>query len=205
MTASIAVEPQATWTDLVDRVRCGDQAGIEDLYAAVSDGARGRLFRNLDSHSAEDRLHEVLLTVIEAIRSGELREPERLMGFVRTVTRRNVAAHVRGAIFHRRRFLSFGDVEPVLSSEAAFEAELARRQRVERVVRIMSALRARDREILVRYYLREERPEKIQREMQLTETQFRLYKSRAIAKCLDLHRHSIRRRPASLGPRTPLP
>ncbi len=46
----------------------------------------------------------------------------------------------------------------------------------------LECLSSRDREILVRYYLSEQSREQICREMSLTETQFRLAKSRAKAK-----------------------
>jgi DNA-directed RNA polymerase specialized sigma24 family protein len=46
----------------------------------------------------------------------------------------------------------------------------------------LDALSQRDREILVRFYLKEQPQEKICEEMDLTETQFRLLKSRAKAK-----------------------
>jgi hypothetical protein len=44
---------------------------------------------------------------------------------------------------------------------------------------MLRQLRERDREILLRFYVHGEQAEQIRREMQLTETQFRLIKSRA--------------------------
>ena len=41
------------------------------------------------------------------------------------------------------------------------------------------ALRPKEREVLTRFYLQEQSPEKIQQEMNLTTTQFRLLKSRS--------------------------
>jgi DNA-directed RNA polymerase specialized sigma24 family protein len=46
----------------------------------------------------------------------------------------------------------------------------------------LSALSKRDRDILIRFYLKEQPQEQICREMSLSETQFRLLKSRAKAK-----------------------
>ena len=42
----------------------------------------------------DDKVHDTFLVVVQAIRRGELRDPQRLMGFVRTVVRRQVAAHI---------------------------------------------------------------------------------------------------------------
>jgi RNA polymerase sigma-70 factor (ECF subfamily) len=47
---------------------------------------------------------------------------------------------------------------------------------------VLDSLSKRDRDILVRFYLNEEPQEQICREMALTETQFRLLKSRAKAR-----------------------
>src|SRR5579862_5646642 len=94
------------WAEIVEKIRSDDESGVEELYSALREGARNKLFRLVGPQSVEDRLHEVLLIVLEVIRSGELRDPERLMGFVRTVTRRQVAAHIRGAITGRKRMRS---------------------------------------------------------------------------------------------------
>src|ERR1043166_10247788 len=87
MAMSAFAEPFAQWADVVGKIRSGDDAGVEDLYAALSDGVCASLFRNVDAQSIEDGLHEILIVVLEAIRGGELRDPRRLLGFVRTVTR----------------------------------------------------------------------------------------------------------------------
>jgi len=52
---------------------------------------------------------------------------------------------------------------------------------------------ARDREVLTRFYLREESPERIREEMGLTETQFNLLKSRAKARLTELVQRKLAR------------
>jgi hypothetical protein len=59
----------------------------------------------------EDRLHEMLLIGLKAIRSGHLRNPDRLMELIRTVARRQVAADVPDVVTHRRRFVKLGEGE----------------------------------------------------------------------------------------------
>jgi DNA-directed RNA polymerase specialized sigma subunit len=56
-------------------------------------------------------------------------------------------------------------------------------------------LKKRDREILERFYLREQNAQQICAEMRLTETQFRLFKSRAIARCVSLVQPLAKPRP----------
>jgi RNA polymerase sigma-70 factor, ECF subfamily len=53
-------------------------------------------------------------------------------------------------------------------------------------MRILRSIGKRDREVLIRFYLEEQTPERICREMGLTETQFRLIKSRAKARFGEL-------------------
>lgn len=188
-----AVTP-SNWVVWTQQIRNGDEAGIADLYAALVPPLRARLSRVVSPEEIEDRLQEVLVIVLEAIRSEELRDPGRLPGFVSTVTRRQMAAHIRGQIIRRQRFVE--QVDRVQSLDQSPEERAARRERVEQLARFLRRLNARDREILERFYLLEQNVEQICQEMLLTETQFRLFKSRAIARCFDLARRRAARPPA---------
>src|SRR5579863_3859137 len=100
------LEQQMPWSEIVDEIRTGNEQSLEGLYAAVSDCARARLSRSIDPQAVDDHVQDILIIVLAAIRSGELRNPDCLMGFVRTVTRRQVAVHIRGAMIRRRRMIS---------------------------------------------------------------------------------------------------
>jgi RNA polymerase sigma-70 factor (ECF subfamily) len=193
----------AYWEEVVNKIQRGGEAGLregmEQLYTALTDGVRARLVRGIEPQSVEDRLHEILMIVLEAIRRGELREPGRLMGFVKTVTRRRVVAHIRIAAFQRRRFVTVDHVEPAAPAEQNPEGCAARQEQLDRARGVLRRLSARDREIIERFYFAEQAPEQICREMKLTETQFRLCKSRAIARCFHLVRNGAA--PASLADR----
>jgi RNA polymerase sigma factor (sigma-70 family) len=65
------------------------------------------------------------------------------------------------------------------------------RQRVDLIRRVLGELAERDREILTRFYLHEESQEEICSEMALTETQFRLLKSRAKARFGELGKKKL--------------
>ena len=91
------------WIDLVERIKADDQSGMEELYRVFSRGVRFYLCRQLGPQDLEDKIHDTFLIVVQAVRRGELREPERLMGFVRTVVRRQVAAHIDQAVHTRRQ------------------------------------------------------------------------------------------------------
>lgn len=170
------------WTEVVRRIHAGQESGIEDLYSAVQALVRGRNLLNLSrmTHEScvEDHVHEVLLVVLDAIRRRHLRDPEKLPAFIRTVARRQIVAALRRAAANRRLAACGG---PSWSDSP--EVSLRHREKKECLRAALSGLSHRDREILERFYFKEQPPEQICGEMQLTGTQFRLYKSRAIAKC----------------------
>jgi len=117
--------------------------------------------------------------VVQAIRRGELREPERLMGFVRTIVRRQVASHIDKAVQTRREQLDLDASSRVADPHGNPEEAAIFNQKGDMIRKVLSELTSRDREILTRFYLEEETQEEICTEMTLTETQFRLLKSRA--------------------------
>jgi RNA polymerase sigma-70 factor (ECF subfamily) len=93
---------EPSWSRLVDPVRAGDPAGMEQLYAVFVKGVRFFLWRQLGPQDLDDKVHDVFLIITQSIQKGELREPDRLMGYVRTVVRRQVAAHLDNAVHARR-------------------------------------------------------------------------------------------------------
>lgn len=185
MSATSAAPLFGNWAEIVEKIQNGEAAAVEDLYSALSGLTRAGFVRRVDPQQAEDRLHEVLVIVLQTIRAGGLRDPSRLMGFVRTVMRRRVAAYIRAAI-EGRHLVSFDVIEPATRTEASPEERTAHREQVRAVHKAMRGLRARDREILLRFYYLEQSPSRICAEMGLTSTQFRLYKSRALARCSEI-------------------
>ena len=65
------------------------------------------------------------------------------------------------------------------------------RQRAELMRLVLESLSRRDREILERFYLQEQSQEQICEEMSLSETQFRLLKSRAKARFGEIGRKKL--------------
>src|SRR5581483_5255545 len=170
------------WPLLVQQIKAGNDAGMEQLYKLFSRGIRYYLCRQLGPQELEDKVHDTFLIVVNAIRRGDLREPERLMGFVRTVVRRQVAAYIEHAVHTRREQAELETGISVADRTQNPEQEAMVKQKAELMKSALGALSKRDRDILVRFYLKEQPQEQICREMSLTETQFRLLKSRAKAK-----------------------
>jgi RNA polymerase sigma factor (sigma-70 family) len=175
------------WADIVMRIREGDNSGMEELYGIFAKGIRYFLLRNLGADDLDDRVHDCFVIVAESIRKGDLRDPARLMGFVRTVVKRQIAANIETAVNKRRSEVEYDETMFNISDwKNDPEKSLLTRQRTEIARRVMGGISKRDREILQRFYVDEQPQEKICEEMGLTYNQFRLLKSRAKARFGDL-------------------
>jgi RNA polymerase sigma-70 factor, ECF subfamily len=179
------------WAALVAQVKAGEDEGMEHLYKLFSRGIRYYLCRQLGPQELEDKVHDTFLIVVNAIKRGDLREPERLMGFVRTVVRRQVAAYIETAVHTRRDQTDLESGITIADRKHNPEQEAMIKQKAELMKSALAALSERDREILIRFYLKEQPQEQICREMSLTETQFRLLKSRAKAKFGEVGRKKL--------------
>jgi RNA polymerase sigma-70 factor (ECF subfamily) len=185
------------WVDLVERIKTQDQSGMEELYKVFSRGVRFYLCRQLGPQDLEDKVHDTFLIVVQAVRRGELREPERLMGFVRTVVRRQVAAHIDQAVHTRRQQVGLETGSVVIDLNRNPEQSAIQQQHEQIAQRVLHSISKRDREILTRFYLLEQPQEQICEQMNLTETQFRLLKSRAKARFGELGKRRLGRRAAA--------
>jgi RNA polymerase sigma-70 factor, ECF subfamily len=179
------------WSALVERIRTGDPRGMEELYALFSRGIRFYLCRQLGAQELDDKVHDTFLIVVQAIRRNELREPERLMGFVRTVVRRQVAAFIDKAVHARREQADIDSGLVVTDNRRTPEEDVIARQKTEIMVKVLRSVSKQDREILTRFYLLGQTQERICMEMKLTHTQFRLLKSRAKARFGELGKRRL--------------
>ncbi len=184
-------EIYAVWVHLVENIQSGQIDGMAELYDLFSRGIRFHLCRHLGTQDLDDRVHDTFVMVVQAIRRGELREPQRLMGFVRTVVRRLVATHIEKAVQARREHLDKNSGARVVDPRGDPEEAIIFRQRTELIQRVLGELSERDREILTRFYLREQSQEQICAGMDLSETQFRLLKSRAKSRFGELGKKKL--------------
>lgn len=190
-------QPFQEWALLVDRIRTGETDGMEELYRLFSRGIRYYLCRQLGPQELDDKVHDTFLVVVQAVRRGELREPDRLMGFIRTIVRRQVAAHIDRLVQDRRDQAELDAGGKIIDPTGDPEQSAIFRERASLLKRVLEELSPRDREILIRFYLHEQPQERICEEMHLTETQFRLLKSRAKARFGELGKKKLAHR--SLG------
>ena len=186
-------QPSVSWTPLVEQIRAGNSDAMTELYRTFSRGIRYYLCRQLGTQDLEDKLHDTFLIVVQAIQRDELRDPEKLMGFVRTVVRRQVAAYIDDAVHTRRDFtdLEVGGRVPDIRGNP--EQRAISDEKADIMAKVLGGISRRDREILTRFYLHEQTQDQICREMALTETQFRLLKSRAKARFGEMGKRKIER------------
>lgn len=184
--------PQPVWEELAIRIQRGDADAMRELYDAFGKGVRFILLRQLGAEDLDDRVHDVFITVIESIRKGELRDPTRLLGYIHVIVKRQIAGYIDRTVSLRRNRVELDFDEAVCDPRPGPEIEAMERQNVDLALRVLKSLPKRDREVLKRFYLEEESPEQICRAMRLTETQFRLIKSRAKQRFGELGRSCLK-------------
>lgn len=191
---SASVGEDLNWADLVARIQRGDESGMEELYRIFAKGIRFFLCRQLGAQELDDKVHDTFLIVVQAIQRGDLREPDRLMGFVRTVVRRQVAAYIDEVVHSRREEMDIEMGGRIPDRRNNPEQSLVFRQKVELMKNVLRELSDKDREILTRFYLHEQTQEQICEDMELSETQFRLLKSRAKARFGELGKRKLQQK-----------
>jgi len=164
--------------ELVSRIQKRNPAALEELYGMVKNFT-WFLMRQLGPDDLQDNVHDVYVTVAEAIAAGKLRDPERLSAFLTTVTRFYTYSQIERRVQGRNRFLALDGAALDFSDGTNLEKRVGHRQKITFVREILSQMPAVDREILRRFYLEEQSKERICREMRLTPTQFRNIKSQA--------------------------
>jgi RNA polymerase sigma factor (sigma-70 family) len=152
---------------------------METLYDVFATGIRLHLWRHLGAQDSNDAMHDLFIVVIEQIRNGDVRDPERFMGYVMTIVRRHVAGRIEHRQAERRTCWPADYTPPVRDHGATPERLLIEQQILQLTLSILKALSKREQEVILRSYMREESPVEICGAMGLTETQYRLIKSRA--------------------------
>lgn len=186
------LRPDPLWTPLVQRVAVGDPDAIQALSAFLA-GLKGYFWKHIGAEDAEDMFHGLIVVLVKQIQDGSLEHPERLPGYAFTIARRQIAAQIRLRM-ESRRACSVDDVE--LSDQATdAETSLARKELRTIAHRVLQSMPVQQREVLIRFYIHEQRPEEIQEAIGITRTQFRVVKSRAKARFADLCRKAMERKP----------
>ena len=180
--------------EMVSRIIEGDPAAEEELVVRYKRGVAiiaARIVRNYSA--AEDVAQETFRIALEKIRRGDVRQADRLSGFICGVAR-------NAAIDYVRRLRSFASSEDISNAEQIPDAapdqleEIINQERAAIVRRVINELKIeRDRDLLFRYFVREQSKDEICADLILTSAQFNNVISRAIARFKELYLRHIRR------------
>ncbi|MDQ6759989.1 MAG: sigma-70 family RNA polymerase sigma factor [Acidobacteriota bacterium] len=177
--------------ELVERVQARQPSAFEELYGLVKNFTFF-LMRQLGAEDLQDKVHDVFLTVTQSILSGKLRDPERLIPFLTTVTRFYTYSQIERRV-SRRHVCGLSDSVNPPDTRVNLEHSTYQQQRMKIAHEVLSAMPRRDRDVLSRFYLKEQSKEQICDEMQLTPTQFRLLKSKAKSTFTELGERRLKR------------
>lgn len=163
---------------LVERIRLGDPQAETELVGRYNNGLC-YLLRKVtgDPVLSEDLLQETFRVALRRVRAGELREPEKLGGFLRQTAKNLARAERRRG--GRWESMEDGGPDPVDPGEGQL-AQVIRTEEAGMVRRVLRELRSiRDRQLLYRFYIAEEEKEEICRDLGLSSLNFNLVLFRA--------------------------
>jgi RNA polymerase sigma-70 factor, ECF subfamily len=168
-------------TAIVAGIIGNNEEAKTDFYVKIGPGIKSYLRRQLPPYQIDDRAHNVVIATLQAIQAGKLREPERLLGYVRTIAQRQVVEAISEMQQDRASGVPL-DALPITDHRPDPEKELASARRIEVMVKVLGQLSPVDKDILVRWYMREQTTATICAETGLTEKQVSNRKYRAVLK-----------------------
>lgn len=189
--AQAKISPAETPSDLpglVKKILAGEQEGEVELvlrYRACLAIIIQRITR--DSTDTEDLCQETFRLTLEKLRRGELREPEKLSGFICGVARNLAIDHVR-RIRRRESVTDVAEITPIADSAPDQLNALLLQETIAATHKVLEELEsARDREILYRFYIAEEDKERICADLKLTSLHFNRVLHRARERFRELY------------------
>jgi RNA polymerase sigma factor (sigma-70 family) len=188
------IEPSGPWERIVAQIMEGENAGLEALYAFFGRSVRFLLAQQLHFEDVEGKLHDTFLAVVKAIRAGQVRDASRLPFFLKTVAQRQVAGHLSNPATRRYVQLTAALQESRADQRPSPEKDALSQERQKIALRILHNLPEIDRRILIRFYLEGQPADEICADLRISQTQFRLRKSRAKERLRRLIRSAVEER-----------
>ena len=157
-----------------------DPEAEAELFRRMAPRVRLYGLRHLrDEHASQDLTQQVLITTLEALRAGRLREPEKLASFVLGTCRMTVLDLRRGAQRKERLLEQFGadlpgPVQPYMPGLGH-----------ERLTRCVQNLKERERAVVVMTFYDEQTGADVARFLGISEANVRVIRHRAIHQLRD--------------------
>lgn len=154
-----------------------DSAAEAELYRRLAPRVRLYGLRHLrDAHAAHDLMQQVLMTTMERVRGGGLRDPERIASFVLGMARMTVIDMRRGERRRETLLRIYGDtpeaVDPGLP--AGLDAQ--------RLAACLDALAERERTVVALTFVADRTADEVAAELALTAGNVRVIRHRALAR-----------------------
>jgi RNA polymerase sigma-70 factor (ECF subfamily) len=167
---------ELTDAELARQIGSGSHPEEEaELFRRMAPRVRLYGLRHLrDEHAAEDLTQQVLITTLEALRAGRVREPEKLASFVLGTCRMSVLDLRRGAQRKERLLAQFGAERP-----AAVQPYLPRFDR-KRLAGCIQDLKERERTVVVMTFFDEQTSADVAGFLGISEENMRVIRHRAI-------------------------
>lgn len=176
-----AQQPGQAAVELARRIRQGDRSAEEVLARRYGPKIEFVLRRHVHEPAlAADLRQEALIVVIKRLRGDGIAEPDKLAAFLYQ-TAINLARGEARTYFRRNTHPDYEAVDRAATAEPLLVDRLERRELAEMVRTLLDELRQpRDRDILRRFYLREEDKQSICAALELSAEHFDrvLYRAR---------------------------
>jgi len=167
--------------DLVRQIGSGsDREAEAELFRRMAPRVRLYGLRHLrNEHAADDLTQQVLITTLETLRAGRLREPEKLASFVLGTCRMTVLDVRRGAQRKERLLEQFG--MDLFTPSKSFMPSLDHEQ----LTRCVQSLKERERTAVVMTFYDEQTGADVAQFMGVSEANLRVIRHRAIHQLRD--------------------
>jgi RNA polymerase sigma-70 factor (ECF subfamily) len=178
-TAADLAAKAAAAAQIVRRIQAGEAEAEAELVTRYGRGVRFLLLQLTgDPTRTDDLYQETFRLVLEKVRGGDLREPEKLPGFLRHLARNLFLGEIRRGT--RRPTADLDEIEPPADPGPSPLARLLAAEDARLARELLQELEpARDREVLFRFYLASEPKERICASLGLGSQQFNLVIHRA--------------------------
>lgn len=179
-TASFSTGPSEA-SALVAKIRVGERDAEEELFYRYRNGVAiivRRIAKNADV--AKDLSQDTFRLVLEKIRRGDLRDPEKLSGFICGIAR-NLAIEYLRRMKRGETMNDVGAVESIPDPAPDQVSLLLKEEKAHAIRQMLDELEsARDRKMLYRFYLTDDDKEPICRDLGLSSLHFNrvLYRAR---------------------------
>ena len=191
----IARNDACVQVDLVNSIRGGSRQAEAELVERYSHGVMIIIRREVrDTAVADDIYQDAFRIVLEKIREGDLREPERLSGFVCGVARNLVIDYFRRAA--RQENVAEIEEAALLPHPAPDQLqELLQKEKADLVRQVLKEMpNERDIQALYRFYIADDDKEQICADLGLTSLHFNLVIHRARERFRELYKQALRDR-----------